>query len=78
MIIAGSTLKGEEKAVVRAFNRIRSGGSSALLVLAPRHPERFDHVERLCRHEGLAVVRRSNLPIDSEPRADAVVLDTVG
>jgi len=78
VIIAGSTLKGEEKAVVRAFNRIRSGGSSALLVLAPRHPERFDHVERLCRHEGLAVVRRSNLPIDSEPRADAVVLDTVG
>ena len=66
VIIAGSTLKGEEKAVVRAFNRIRSGGSSALLV------------ERLCRHEGLAVVRRSNLPIDSEPRADAVVLDTVG
>jgi 3-deoxy-D-manno-octulosonic-acid transferase len=35
-------------------------------------------VERLCRHEGLATVRRSALAIDSEPRADAVVLDTIG
>src|SRR5262249_18482620 len=33
---------------------------------------------RLCRQEGLATVRRSELPIDAEPRADAVVLDTIG
>jgi 3-deoxy-D-manno-octulosonic-acid transferase len=49
-----------------------------LLIIAARHPERFDEVERLCRHEGLATVRRSELPIDAEPRADAVVLDTIG
>jgi 3-deoxy-D-manno-octulosonic-acid transferase len=78
VIIAGSTLKGEEEPVVRAFNRVRASGVNALLVVAARHPERFGEVERLCRHEGLAVVRRTELPIDAEPRADAVVLDTIG
>jgi 3-deoxy-D-manno-octulosonic-acid transferase len=78
VIIAGSTLKGEEEPAIRAFNRVRASGVNALLVIAARHPERFDEVERLCRHEGLTVVRRTELPIDAEPRADAVVLDTIG
>ena len=78
VIIGGSTLRGEEEAVIRAFNRIRTTGTNALLILAARHPERFGEVERLCRHEGLATVRRSELAIDAEPRADAVILDTIG
>ena len=78
VLVAGSTLKGEEEAVVRAFNRLRTGGSNALLVIAARHPERFAEVERLCRQEGLSTVRRTELPIDAEPRADAVILDTIG
>jgi 3-deoxy-D-manno-octulosonic-acid transferase len=49
-----------------------------LLILAARHPERFSEVERLCQREGLSTVRRSDLPIDAEPRADAVILDTIG
>jgi 3-deoxy-D-manno-octulosonic-acid transferase len=49
-----------------------------LLVIAARHPERFAEVERLCRQEGLSTVRRTELPIDAEPRADAVILDTIG
>jgi 3-deoxy-D-manno-octulosonic-acid transferase len=78
VFIAGSTLRGEEEAVLRAFNRVRTAAGSPLLVLAARHPERFGEVERLCRQEGLATVRRSELPIDSDPRADAVILDTIG
>jgi 3-deoxy-D-manno-octulosonic-acid transferase len=78
VVIAGSTLRGEEEAMVRAFNRVRTAGNSALLVIAARHPERFAEVERLCRNEGLLTVRRSELPIDAEPRADAVILDTIG
>jgi 3-deoxy-D-manno-octulosonic-acid transferase len=78
VLVAGSTLKGEEEAIIHAFNRVRTGGGNPLLVLAARHPERFGEVERLCRHEGLAAVRRTALPIDAEPRADAVVLDTIG
>jgi 3-deoxy-D-manno-octulosonic-acid transferase len=80
VLIAGSTMRGEDEAVIRAFNRVRvtPGGANALLVIAARHPERFDEVERLCKSEGLATVRRSELPIDGEPRADAVILDTIG
>jgi 3-deoxy-D-manno-octulosonic-acid transferase len=80
VLIAGSTMRGEDEAVIRAFNRVRvtPGGANALLVIAARHPERFDEVERLCKSEGLATVRRSELPIDAEPRADAVILDTIG
>jgi 3-deoxy-D-manno-octulosonic-acid transferase len=78
VLVAGSTLKGEESAVIRAFNRVRSTGTSPLLILAARQTERFAEVERLCRHEGLTTVRRSELPIDAEPRADAVILDTIG
>jgi 3-deoxy-D-manno-octulosonic-acid transferase len=78
VLVAGSTLKGEEAPVIRAFNRLRGRGSTPLLVIAPRRPERFVEVERLCRQEGLSTVRRTELPIDAEPRADAVVLDTIG
>ena len=80
VLIAGSTTRGEEDAVIRAFNRIRTtpGGANALLIIAARHPERFDDVERLCKSEGLSTVRRSELPVDAEPRGDAVILDTIG
>jgi 3-deoxy-D-manno-octulosonic-acid transferase len=78
VIIAGSTSKGEEEPVIRAFNRVRAAGTNALLIIAARHPERFDEVERLCRHEGLVAIRRTELLIDAEPDADAVVLDTIG
>jgi 3-deoxy-D-manno-octulosonic-acid transferase len=80
VLVAGSTLRGEEPAVLRAFSRLRTGrgGRGALLIVAARHPERFDEVEALCRAAGLATVRRSELPIDAEPRADVVVLDTIG
>jgi 3-deoxy-D-manno-octulosonic-acid transferase len=66
VLIAGSTSKGEEEAVIRAFNRVRTTqlGSNALLILAARHPERFGDVERLCQREGLSTKRRSDLPID--------------
>jgi 3-deoxy-D-manno-octulosonic-acid transferase len=71
VLVAGSTSRGEEDAVIRAFNRVRTTvtGGNALLILAARHPERFAEVERLCQREGLSTVRRSDLPIDAEPRA---------
>src|SRR4030081_3811305 len=51
---------------------------SALAVRAPRPPERFAEVERLARDAGFVTTRRSELPIDAEPRADVVVLDSIG
>jgi 3-deoxy-D-manno-octulosonic-acid transferase len=80
VLIAGSTTKGEESTVIHAFNRVRetTAGANTLLIVAARHPERFSEVERLCRSEGLSTIRRTELPIDAEPRADAVILDTIG
>jgi 3-deoxy-D-manno-octulosonic-acid transferase len=78
VIVAGSTMKGEEPAVLSAFRRLRATLPTTLLILAPRHVERVADVEQLCRHEGFKTVRRSELPIDAEPRVDIVILDTLG
>ncbi|HXG88952.1 MAG TPA: 3-deoxy-D-manno-octulosonic acid transferase [Vicinamibacterales bacterium] len=78
VIVAGSTMKGEDTAVLAAFRRVRATLPNALLILAPRHPERVGDAEQLARHEGFKTVRRSELPIDAEPRADVVILDTIG
>jgi len=78
VLVAGSTLRGEEAFMLRAFARIKTSMPGALLILAPRQPERFVEVERLAREAGFATVRRSELPIDAEPRAEVVVLDTIG
>ncbi|MFP5378524.1 MAG: 3-deoxy-D-manno-octulosonic acid transferase [Vicinamibacteria bacterium] len=78
VVVAGSTMRGEEQAVLRAFRRLKATTPGALLILAPRHPERFDDVAEMCRHEGFRTARRTELAIDAEPRADIVVLDTIG
>src|ERR1700752_950601 len=70
VIVAGSTMKGEETVVLRAFRRVRATSPNTLLILAARHPERFAEVEQLCRQEGWRTVRRTGLAIDAEPRAD--------
>ena len=59
VLVAGSTLRGEEAAVLaRLRARSRRASPSALLILAPRHPERFAEVERLARDAGFVTVRR--------------------
>jgi 3-deoxy-D-manno-octulosonic-acid transferase len=78
VVIAASTLKGEEEPVLEAFQRLRATRPHSLLIIAPRKPERFDDVERLARRSGLEVARRTELRVDSEPRHDIVVLDTIG
>ena len=78
VIVAASTLKGEEEPVLDAFQRIRATMTNALLIIAPRKPERFDEAERLARRAGWNVLRRSELRVDAEPRCDVVVLDTIG
>jgi 3-deoxy-D-manno-octulosonic-acid transferase len=78
VIVAGSTMRGEEAAVLRAFGRVKRAVPGALCVIAPRHPERFAEVERLARDAGFVATRRTELPIDAELRADVVVLDTIG
>ena len=65
ILVAGSTMPGEEEQVLDAFQRL-GGPRRALLILAPRHPERWNAVyEKLCE-SGMTVLRRSSLP-DREP-----------
>ena len=86
ILVAGSTMAGEDEHVLDAFGRL-GGGARALLVLAPRHPERWDDVARLVTRQGLTLVRRSALDIasptkterdDEDPRPDVVLLDSLG
>jgi 3-deoxy-D-manno-octulosonic-acid transferase len=78
VVIAASTLRGEDQAAFEAFHRVQARWPDALLVVAPRHPERFEEVMRLAAEEGFRVVRRTALPVDQSPDADVVVLDTIG
>lgn len=64
LLVAGSTMEGEEEAVLRAF-AAAGGGERALLVLAPRHPERWGAVEALLRARGVSCVRRTEELIPS-------------
>ncbi len=66
VLLAGSTMAGEDESVLDAFQRL-GGGARALLVLAPRHPERWDEVDRLLAGRGLNRVRRSQWGESSSP-----------
>jgi 3-deoxy-D-manno-octulosonic-acid transferase len=78
VLVAGSTLKGEEAALLAAYARLRARVPNLLLVVAPRHPERFGEVEALARQAAFHTVRRSELIVDAEPRAEVVILDSIG
>ncbi|RMH31837.1 MAG: 3-deoxy-D-manno-octulosonic acid transferase [Nitrospirae bacterium] len=83
LFVAGSTHPGEEAALLRAYLAIRKEYPQAVLLLAPRHIERADEVERLIRQCGLSVIRRSLMghgaPVDTAHSSSRVILlDTRG
>jgi 3-deoxy-D-manno-octulosonic-acid transferase len=57
--VAGSTRDGEETALLEAHATLRQRYPEALLVLVPRHPQRFDAVADECLAAGFSVARRS-------------------
>ncbi len=67
VVVAGSTREGEEALLLEAFARSHPA-PQALLVLVPRHPQRFDEVAALAAAHGFRVARRS----DEAPVADDV------
>ena len=76
--IAASTHAGEEEQVLEALRQVRETVTDCLLIIAPRHPERFDKVYNLCRRRGLEVVRRSAAAGAVYRDADVYLLDTLG
>jgi 3-deoxy-D-manno-octulosonic-acid transferase len=75
ILVAGSTMAGEEDKVLDAFEAA-GGGSAAMLVLAPRHPERWDEVAHRLERRGQPLARRSEGQTKHRPAV--VLLDTLG
>ncbi|MEM1403842.1 MAG: lipid IV(A) 3-deoxy-D-manno-octulosonic acid transferase [Pseudomonadota bacterium] len=76
-VIAASTHEGEDEVVLGAFRKLRESYGDALLLLAPRHPERFDRVAALCEREGWNTLRRSRADLP-DGSTDILMLDTLG
>jgi 3-deoxy-D-manno-octulosonic-acid transferase len=75
--IAASTHEGEDEVVLDAHRRLLASHPDALLILVPRHPERFNSVFDLCQREGFATVRRSTgANVDAQTRV--LLGDTMG
>lgn len=75
--IAASTHKGEDEQIIKAHHQILKSIPDALLILVPRHPERFDSVFELCLKQDLSIVRRtSNQKISSQHQV--YLADTMG
>ena len=75
VITAGSTHRGEEAILLDIFTRLRKKYPMLLLIVAPRHPERFDEVSGLITNAGFECQRRSTL---KGAVRDVLLLDTIG
>lgn len=80
LIVAASTHAPEEKLILDAFIKIRNSceENKPRLLLAPRHPERFDEVETLVKSKNLTLVRRSSPLALNDASADVILLDSIG
>ena len=84
LVVAGSTLEGEEAALIAAWTKLLATESQLAMVLAPRHPERFDGVAALLDQSGIDWVKRSDWRSRAEDSITAirpgqvVLLDTIG
>lgn len=75
--VAGSTHAGEDELLLQAYQQAKAQCSELLLVLVPRHPERFNDVAKLITQAGLSAVRRST----GEPvtiATDVLLADSMG
>ena len=77
VLIAASTHESEESIILEAFDGIKDVLHDALLILVPRHPERFKKVLNLIKEEGFAVVQRSKRQ-DVTKDTQVLLGDTMG
>jgi 3-deoxy-D-manno-octulosonic-acid transferase len=76
VLLAASTREGEEAPLLRAF--AATAPADVLLVLVPRHPQRFNEVAGLIEAEGLAYQRRSTLDGELDPQTRVLLGDSLG
>ena len=75
--VAASTRDGEEELVLQAYDEVRRHLPDVLLLLVPRHPDRFQRVAALCRDRGYSVVLRSS-EAPCGPDVQILLGDTMG
>ncbi|MEE5167072.1 lipid IV(A) 3-deoxy-D-manno-octulosonic acid transferase [Pseudomonas alliivorans] len=75
--IAASTHAGEDESVLAAHRTLLLSHPDALLILVPRHPERFDSVHGLCQQQGFTTIRRSGAQAVT-PDVSVLLGDTMG
>jgi 3-deoxy-D-manno-octulosonic-acid transferase len=77
VLVCGSTVEGEESPLLRVFGTVKAAHPRAVMILAPRHPERFDEVANLLHQSSLPWRRRSQF--HGEALAGGVLLvDSIG
>jgi 3-deoxy-D-manno-octulosonic-acid transferase len=82
VIVCGSTAEGEEEPLLAAFKAVQQRFPAAIMVLAPRHPERFEKVAAMvssaASSAGFALLRRSSWSPPQPVRSGIFLLDSVG
>ena len=77
VLVCGSTVEGEEPLLLRAFENVLVSHPRAVMILAPRHPERFAEVSQLLEQLGIRFWRRSLWSGDSLA-GGVLLVDTIG
>ena len=77
LILAASTHAPEEEIILESLKQLRTK-QPVRLMIAPRHPERFNEVASLIQNSGLSWTRRTNLPEANDSEATVILLDTIG
>jgi len=85
LLIAGSTHSGEEEILLSLFKNLRKTGPHLILILAPRHLERLEEVERILKKESISWTRKTSLSMDQDRSSgerkelpEVILLDTMG
>jgi 3-deoxy-D-manno-octulosonic-acid transferase len=77
IIVCGSTVEGEEPLLLAAFEKVLAAHPNAVMILAPRHPERFSEVAQLLEQLKIPFSRRSSWN-DEAIRGGVLLVDTIG
>jgi 3-deoxy-D-manno-octulosonic-acid transferase len=75
--LVASTHPGDEELILTSFKSLKEQHKNLLLILVPRHPERFDSIFQLCQAQGFNTIRRSKKEVIKEGN-DIWLIDTLG
>lgn len=79
LLLAASTHAPEEKIIVESLLKLKHSYKNPVrLLLAPRHPERFQEVASILQNSGLKWARRTQAPAEGDYDAEVILLDTIG